>query len=530
MISHQSPVRCRITTCAALAALLLLSGCTKPAAEEAAPPEEAAKSGEARFEGESLALAGIKTAPAEERSLAPVLTVTGRVEPTPGGVVRVTSRVAGRVVRLSATVGDLVRPGMPLAVVESERLHEAQLAHQLSVKRTAFARRTLTRRRELARLGAFASPERETARVRLTDVDASVSAARSDVETRRAALVEADGEITKALAALAAAQSRQDAAKKRSDRAATLLKEEIIARQEAEQTEAEYRQTVAETDVARAVVAQAQSARGSAATRLAAARAALQSAQKQQTVAKGANTRAEAVYQGGYATSREIVEAQSVLEQAEIEEAGALDDVILIGGKPGDLHEVPVLAPAAGRVTARGVSIGESVNNERPLFELLASDVVSVTLDVFPADIARIRVGQAVSFTADAVEGRTLTGRVAQIAPAADETTPTVKVRCTVANAGGLLRPGTFVTATVRTGDSTRLAVPKDAVQEMDGKSVVFVPGSETGTFVARPVTTGETVNGYTVIESGLKPGEVLVVKNAFVAKSQSVKSELAEE
>ncbi|MBC8136761.1 MAG: efflux RND transporter periplasmic adaptor subunit, partial [Fibrella sp.] len=109
-------------------------------------------------------------------------------------------------------------------------------------------------------------------------------------------------------------------------------------------------------------------------------------------------------------------------------------------------------------------------------------------------------------------------------------TTRTVKVRCTVSNAGGLLRPGTFVTAMVRTGDKRRIAVPKDAIQEVEGKPVVFVPGDKPGTFVARPVTTGETVGGYTVIESGLKVGETLVVKNAFVAKSQSVKSELAEE
>ena len=57
-----------------LGVAVLVTGCTKTAVEEK-PTGEAAQIGEARFDGESLTLAGIETALAEERSLTPVLTV-----------------------------------------------------------------------------------------------------------------------------------------------------------------------------------------------------------------------------------------------------------------------------------------------------------------------------------------------------------------------------------------------------------------------------------------------------------------------
>ena len=58
-------------------------------------------------------------------------------------------------------------------------------------------------------------------------------------------------------------------------------------------------------------------------------------------------------------------------------------------------------------------------------------------------------------------------------------------------------------------------------MQTLDSGPAVFVPGPKPGVFVAQPVKTGETVDGLTQITQGLRDGQPVVTKNAFLLKSQ---------
>ena len=67
------------------------------------------------------------------------------------------------------------------------------------------------------------------------------------------------------------------------------------------------------------------------------------------------------------------------------------------------------------------------------------------------------------------------------------------------------------------------LAVPEDALQDLDGKKVVFVAENE-AEFAARQVQTGRAAGGMVEIVSGLKEGERYAVKGAFILKCGSQK------
>jgi len=73
------------------------------------------------------------------------------------------------------------------------------------------------------------------------------------------------------------------------------------------------------------------------------------------------------------------------------------------------------------------------------------------------------------------------------------------------------------------------VAVPEDALQDMDGKKVVFVAENE-AEFVARQVQAGRTAGGMMEIVSGLKEGERYAVKGAFILKSELKKGEVVDE
>ena len=105
-----------------------------------------------------------------------------------------------------------------------------------------------------------------------------------------------------------------------------------------------------------------------------------------------------------------------------------------------------------------------------------------------------------------------------------DEKTRTAQVRIEFQNAEGLFRPGQFVTATL-VGDPARttaevLAVPRKAVQTLEGKPLVFVAEPD-GTFRKRSVELGMSGGGQVEIRSGLAPGERVATDGAFLLKSE---------
>jgi cobalt-zinc-cadmium efflux system membrane fusion protein len=105
-----------------------------------------------------------------------------------------------------------------------------------------------------------------------------------------------------------------------------------------------------------------------------------------------------------------------------------------------------------------------------------------------------------------------------------DEKTRTAQVRIEFQNAEGLFRPGQFVTATLL-GDPARaktevLAVPRKAVQTIEGKPLVFVAEAD-GTFSKRSVELGISGGAQIEVRSGLTAGERVATDGGFLLKSE---------
>lgn len=497
----------------------------------AAAPEETEDHSLVRFEPASLKLADLGIETARYTRPASRLPVTGAVEPNLGGVVKITPRVAGKVTKVSATVGDTVRTGQALAVIASTELAEAQAAYKQASARVAAANSSLGRQKRLAGLGAFGRPQVEEARGRAVESSGATRTARNEVAAGRSEIAEATSELAALRAALSQAKTQADVSDSRFARADALLKEELIARQDWEQARADARSAKADVDAAAANVAKGEAKVRTAQSHLKVAEAALAAAEAQSRIAGQALKREEAVYKGGYVTSKEILDAETALQEAKLARDAAADQIRLLGGSPGGGNHVAVTAPQGGRVTERAVTLGETVTPEQALFTVTNLETVWVQLNVYPKDMATIQTGQAVEITPDAAPGRIFTGTVSYIGDTVDETTRTVKVRCEIPNAGRLLKPSTFVHgAILGSSRAAVLTVPEAAVQKMGGESVVFVASDTAGEFETRPVTTGEKFGDAVTVTAGLKPGERVVVRNAFVVKAQAMKHELAED
>lgn len=229
---------------------------------------------------------------------------------------------------------------------------------------------------------------------------------------------------------------------------------------------------------------------------------------------------------------RELAHAQWVTEQAGVRAATmrlraiGLSAADIEGGvDSGDLAagRVPIRAPIGGTVIERKVTLGQAVERATDAFEIADTSRVWVTLDLYEKDLFRVHVGQEVELWTESRPGESFRGKVAFIVPEIDQATRTAKVRLEFANPKGMLEAGQLVTARIvadeRRETAEVLAVPRSAVEQIEGKTVVFVQTGEG--FERRNVLTGTSGGARIEIRQGLAPGDRVAVEGAFLLKSE---------
>jgi cobalt-zinc-cadmium efflux system membrane fusion protein len=190
----------------------------------------------------------------------------------------------------------------------------------------------------------------------------------------------------------------------------------------------------------------------------------------------------------------------------------------------------PLKAPFSGVVTKAQASPGDVVDAGRDVFTVADLSRVWVQAEVYEKDLGRVRIGQSAFITVDTYPNQSFEGKVAYISDVLDPQTRTARVRCEVANHDLRLKTDMFANIELPTKFSKQaISVPASALQEVEGKNVVFIRHSATQ-FEKREVEKGVTVNNQTEIVSGLKPGEPIVTQGAFHLKSILASGELGED
>ncbi|GIV07433.1 MAG: hypothetical protein KatS3mg017_0635 [Fimbriimonadales bacterium] len=431
----------------------LLWWLNRPAPEEIATNQTTATLPETvTLSSESLELARLEIRTLQFEPLMRTLTLFGQIEPLPENLVNLNSRVTGRVLEIRAHVGDTVKRGQVLAVLDSEEIYRAEVNYAQAKRQLEFARAELERRKRLAQLGAYSNPALEDARAKLAQARAELQAAEADARA-------AQNAVETAQAALSKAQTHLQQTRAQLSRAERLLQAQLIAQQEYESIRAQYEIAQAEVQSAQAQLDSARAAQQAAATRLQTARETFQIAQQQAE-------RAEQVFKGQYLNAKEIADAEANYRQAQLALEAALDELRLLGGKPDGGHQLVLTAPFDGRIAALEVTVGETVTPDKPIFRILNTNAVWVSFDIHPDDLPYVRTGQSLRFSVDSVPNTQFEATVQLLMPEADPNKRVVKARCVVSNPDSRLKPGLFVRAELPVVIEPRaLVVPAEAVQ-----------------------------------------------------------------
>jgi cobalt-zinc-cadmium efflux system membrane fusion protein len=184
-------------------------------------------------------------------------------------------------------------------------------------------------------------------------------------------------------------------------------------------------------------------------------------------------------------------------------------------------------------VVERNASPGQSVGPSTNLFTVADLQNLWITVDVYEADLQRVRLGASAAVMPSAFANQQFQGRVTYAGGVVDTASHTFKVRVEVPNLNRLLRPGMFAQVRIQTagvGPGGATTIPEVAVQDVNGKSVVFVASADPSRFIVRPVTVGARGAGSATITTGLRTGERVVTKGAFQIKAELMKASFGED
>ncbi len=191
-----------------------------------------------------------------------------------------------------------------------------------------------------------------------------------------------------------------------------------------------------------------------------------------------------------------------------------------------DLDDGALRAPYPGVVTERYVSAGDYVTPGEPVVALLDDTSLEIEADVPSARARHLDRDDQVAVRLDV--GPATTARLRAIVPDENPLTRTVAVRFAVdtVSADMFVATGRSVTLEIPVGAAREVVtVDKDAVLRRPEGDLVFVAAD--GRAQPRPVTLGDAVDGRFVVEDGLEPGDLVVVRgNERLRPGQPVRYE----
>jgi RND family efflux transporter MFP subunit len=226
--------------------------------------------------------------------------------------------------------------------------------------------------------------------------------------------------------------------------------------------------------------------------------------------AKAALAGAKAAHQTNIMRDKDVLAAEAAIRQAKETLAAAWQS----------LDYTNVYSPVDGVIAERVAQIGQSVGANVTVLKITTNAALRFEAKVSELEATRLRRGQAVRLSIDALGGDransytttaipTLQGRVEKIIPVVDARTRNFLVRVLVPRRPELF-PGMFARGQVVVANyAGALAVPKDAIVERDGAPGVFIVSN--GTAQQQRVTLGMTIGTLVHVRGGLRAGDEVI-------------------
>jgi len=185
------------------------------------------------------------------------------------------------------------------------------------------------------------------------------------------------------------------------------------------------------------------------------------------------------------------------------------------------VRTVTIYSPVNGYVVQKGALQGMRVMPGEKLFDIADLSTVWIISDIYEYELPLIKVGESARIGLSYFPGKEFVSRIDYVYPSLSGETRTAKVRFTIPNQGGQLKPQMFANVEVKINLGRKLVIPSDSVIDTGMRQVVYVDQGD-GFFEPREVMLGIGADGLREVLKGLKAGEKVASSAAFLIDSES--------
>ena len=182
------------------------------------------------------------------------------------------------------------------------------------------------------------------------------------------------------------------------------------------------------------------------------------------------------------------------------------------------LDDTVIRAPFAGTTGLRRVSLGSLVNPGTVITTLDDASSVKLEFTLPQTFLAELATGLPVEARTEGLGDRVFRGKITAIDSRIDPATRSIAVRADLPNADGALRPGLFMTVTVRGKQRSTLLLPEEALVPEQGRNYVFVVVD--GKAIRKELKLGGREPGRVAIITGLADTDDVIVEGTQRVRS----------
>lgn len=185
------------------------------------------------------------------------------------------------------------------------------------------------------------------------------------------------------------------------------------------------------------------------------------------------------------------------------------------------LEYVPIHAPQSGTLIERHIADGSAAKKLQPLLSIADLSRVWVEAEVFEGDLELLQEGMQADVLLPNLPGRRYPARVEYVYPTLDGRTRTGRVRLSLDNSGGELKPAMYAEVSLQANLGHRLSVPEESIIFAGKSRVVFVDLGG-GRLQPRRIRTGRQAGEFVEVLDGLALNDTVVTSGNFLIAAET--------
>ena len=180
------------------------------------------------------------------------------------------------------------------------------------------------------------------------------------------------------------------------------------------------------------------------------------------------------------------------------------------------------LSTVSGYITSLEIREGEYVMEGGTIIKLADLSTLWAEAQVYTSQFAAVHPGSTATVQLPELDGKEIKGKIAFINPEINPATRINLIRVAIPNPGNILKPGMPAYVLLKSPTRNMTSLPIDAVIR-DGQGATVWIQTNKNTFKSVMVETGLESEDRIEIKSGIKAGDVVVVKGAYLLHSEYV-------